>query len=226
INYRILGHRNYIIFNDSNSFMDRIAAFEAKHHLWSFRPCTVLLGFGMVIALLLFYRWLLNTVMGLRLRAVGSRPYLVSYSRGPVGKYIIIGLILSNVTVGLGGWFSSSLNENANISVFGTILHALAAAIIGESIIEHLPRFKDRRTSVMTILLAPLVGATIYIFFRASVTWFIMEEIQGADPQNYRLSTQDANAVIASFIIVAIMALRFFSQKWKEPVLLNPDQER
>ena len=105
INYRILGRKTYDQFSDSNTIINRIADFEAQHGLWNFRPITVTVGISIVVGLFFFYRWFLKTSLGLRIRAVGSRPYLVANSRGRVGRYTVLGLVLSNMTVGIGGWF-------------------------------------------------------------------------------------------------------------------------
>ena len=119
------------------------------------------------------------------------------------------------------GGFYGSMNGNTTINVFGTILHVLAAAIIGELVIERLPKFKDRTTSVTTILSAPIIGGLIYFFIRAWIIWFIVEESNGNDPNKLSLSTQDVNALIAFGIIILIMAVRLLSEKLHEQTALE-----
>lgn len=226
VNYRVMGRDSYAQYSTLPTFFNKLGDFEVAHGMAVYRPISVCIGLLLVFLVIVGLRLLFRTSLGLRLRTVGSRPHVISTARGPVSAYIVLGLVISNVIVGIGGWYHGAVKASANLFVYGTILHALAAAIIGELIIERIPRLRDRRTSVMTILIAPLVGATIYQFARSSITYAISLEIRSIVPNRYDLNHQDVDAFLAAVLIFLLMAIRLASEQWQERVaLVSTSQE-
>lgn len=211
INYRVLGHQVEAGFAFKSTAMNALADFEANHGLNNLRPLTFLVGLTVVGILIISLRWLFQTNYGIIIRSIGSRQHLVSNNRFKAGIFLSTGLILTNIIVGIGGWFYASINTYASINVFGTIIHALAAAIIGEAIFERLPFGKDRRTSVWALLTAPVVGATIYQLFKSIVAWIMTKESESIDKTIISINQQDHNTFIAVILVIVIVVVRWFA---------------
>lgn len=113
-----------------------------------------ILFFLNVLLLIGLYRFL-QTEKGLRLRAVGLNPSFSERQGINPSFYIFLGLFIGNALVGLAGSLMVQNQEYADIGMgIGIVIHALAALLIGESLI-------GTRT-LKQQLLAPLVGALIY----------------------------------------------------------------
>lgn len=97
----------------------------------------------------------LRTEKGLRLRAVGLNLDFAKRQNISISLYTILGLFIANCYNGLAGSLIVQLQSYMDIGMgVGIVIHALAALMIGESIIGN--------QSLNRQLLAPLVGALIY----------------------------------------------------------------
>ncbi len=106
---------------------------------------------ALALPLLLFLR----TETGLRLRAVGLNPEFAARQGVSTQYYTFLGLFLGNMLTGLAGSLVVQIQGYADIGMgVGIVIHALAALMIGESIVGN--------ASLGRQLLAPFVGALIY----------------------------------------------------------------
>lgn len=97
----------------------------------------------------------LRTEAGLRLRAVGLNPDFARRQSISVTKYTLFGLFISGCYVGLAGSLMVQLQSYMDIGMgIGIVIHALAALMIGESIIS--------QNTLNRQLIAPLIGALVY----------------------------------------------------------------
>jgi putative ABC transport system permease protein len=97
----------------------------------------------------------LRTEFGLRMRAVGLNADFSIRQGISVAKYTVFGLFVANAFTGLAGGLIVQLQSYMDISIgIGIVIHALAALMIGESIVGN--------RTLNQQLLAPLVGAIIY----------------------------------------------------------------
>lgn len=143
VNLRLMGKPNIPLFNQNIIFpSDNIYI----------RILIVLCMLGVfIIPLLLFLR----TNLGLRLRAVGFNPEFAKRHSISITRWTIFGLFLGNAYTGLAGGLMVQTQSYADVGMgIGIVIHALAALMIGESIIGN--------SSLRRQLLAPLVGALIY----------------------------------------------------------------
>lgn len=211
VNYRVLGHRVAVGFSTEPTAMNLLATFESAHGFNSLRPLSLFISAGIVIIVFYLYSIILRSDFGLMLRSIGTKPWLVSRSNFRVAVYLLLGLGLCNGTVALGGWLYASGNSFSSVNVFGTIMHALAAALLGEAIIERVYKGPDRRVSVKPILLAPFWGAIAYQILRASCSW-VMTKIAVSNSNNVSINAQDFNTVVAIFIILLVILVRWVSR--------------
>ena len=211
INYRVLGHATEMTFGNMPTFMNEISIYESQHNLYPYKPITLLVGLVLVCAVLAFYYWFLKTNAGLILRTVGPRPNLICNKNLRRGKTLIFGLVITNITVGLGGWYQASIDGFTQITLFGTILHALAASILGEILFERLKIAGDRRGSVSAILVAPIAGAFIYQFIQTLVQSYFINESMSTNKEMISVNQQDYNTFIAALIILVVLVVRFIT---------------
>ncbi len=99
--------------------------------------------------------YFLCTEKGLRFRAVGLNPHCSAKQSISVTRYIFLGLFLGNALSAFAGSLMVQVQHYADISMgLGIVIHALAALMIGESLLGTQTLLKQ--------LAAPLVGAIIY----------------------------------------------------------------
>lgn len=105
----------------------------------------------LILPLFLF----LKTNWGLCLRAVGFNTDFAKRHGISITKWTVIGLFLANAYTGLAGGLMVQVQSYADVGMgIGIVIHALAALMIGESIVG--------TATLRDQLLAPLVGALIY----------------------------------------------------------------
>ena len=143
INLRIMGKPNIALFDLPILFSgdDYVAKILCL--------CAIIIAFVTPLALFL------RTEKGLRLRAVGLNP-VFSKSKGIcITSYTMLALFIANCYTGLAGSVIVQLQSYMDINMgVGIVIHALAALMIGESIIVNNTLNKQ--------LLSPLIGALIY----------------------------------------------------------------
>ncbi|NTV67126.1 MAG: hypothetical protein HGB06_05480 [Chlorobaculum sp.] len=213
INFRVLGHATESTFDKTDTFMNKISIYEIQHGLYPYKPITLLVGIFLVFFVCCVYFWFLRTNAGLVFRTIGPRSNIICNKGFRRGKILILGLIITNVTVGFGGWYQASIDGFAQIILFGTILHALAAAILGEILFERIKIFGDRRGSVTAILAAPIVGAFLYQLIQTGVQYFFINESMATSDKIISVNQQDSNTFIAGLIILIVLGVRFLTLK-------------
>lgn len=131
--------------------------------------------------------YILRTDFGLGLQSIGSNPRLASISGISIAKYTIIGLMLSNAFIGLGGALFCQHQGFCDISQgVGTIVIGLAGVIIGEKLLH--------QQSIWFNILTCLMGSILYRFVIATSlhsSWL-------------GLKTSDMN-MITGFILITLM---------------------
>ena len=143
VNLRIMGKPNLALFDLPILF----------HNYTSISKILLLLG--IIIALILPLSLFLRTEKGLCLRAVGLNPDFAKRQNISVSLYTILGMFIANAYSGLAGSLIVQLQSYMDIGMgVGIVIHALAALMIGESIVGS--------SSINRQLLAPLIGALVY----------------------------------------------------------------
>jgi putative ABC transport system permease protein len=145
LNLRFMGKPNIHLFNEMTLFNFLGELIYIK--------IVVLLTLNILIFLIL-YRFLM-TQKGLRFRAVGLNPFFAEKIGASLTFYILTGLFISNALNGFGGALMVQMQHYADIGMgVGIVIHALAALMIGETILG--------TDTIQKQLLAPLIGALIY----------------------------------------------------------------
>lgn len=143
VNLRIMGKPNLALFNSPSLFSTPIEELKIAFLF-------LLIGL-LVLPLALF----LQTETGLRLRAIGLNPDFCKPHSISISTYTLLGLFLANAYNGLAGGLMVQLQSYMDIGMgVGIVIHALAALMIGESLVGTHTLHRQ--------LLAPLVGALIY----------------------------------------------------------------
>lgn len=175
VNLRLMGKPNIALFNQNLLFhSDNI----------TIRIIVVISMLGMLIIPLLLF---LRTSFGLRLRAVGLNQEFAKRQGISITRWTIFGLFLGNAYTGLAGSLMVQVQGYADVGMgVGIVIHALAALMIGESIIGN--------SSLHKQLLAPLVGALIY------------QQIQGL-ALSLGLAPSDLK-LLTGGIVLAVIAIR------------------
>lgn len=174
INLRILGKPNMALFDSSLLLEDG--------NLTDFLLLALILGI-LIAPLALFLR----TEAGLRLRAVGLNPAFAKRQGISLAFYTFLGLFMAHAYVGIAGGLMVQLQSYMDVGMgVGIVIHALAALIIGETIIGN--HTLDRQ------LLAPLIGALAY------------QQIQGL-ALSFGLAPSDLK-LFTGMIIIVVIALR------------------
>lgn len=161
-----------------------IALTEAT--VFALNNIVVLVGVALLFIALL--TWLLNTDLGLSIRAVGENKRLCQNGGINVKWMIILGVAMGNGLIALGGALFAQHQEFADITAgVGTIIAGFAAVIIGERILPF--------RSIWLQLLGCIFGSIAY---RIVISIALNAEF-------LNLKSYDFN-LIAGILIVLIMA--------------------
>jgi putative ABC transport system permease protein len=110
---------------------------------------------SIVIVCIVLLTLFLKTDFGLRLRAVGLNPHFSKKHGISIQRYTMLGLFLGGCLSGLGGCLMVEAQSYMDVGMgFGIVIHALAALMIGETVVG--------TTTMRLQLLAPLIGALLY----------------------------------------------------------------
>lgn len=185
INLRIMGKPNLALF-------ENLTLFSGVLDLAVYKILFLLALNGIFIFLL--YRYLI-TEKGLRFRAVGFNPLFAKRQGIKLSHYVLLGLFLGNALNSFAGSLMAQMQQYADIGMgVGIVIHALAALMIGESLIGRYTLFRQ--------LLAPVVGAFIY------------QQIQGF-ALSCGLAPSDLKLITGLIVLVAIS----YNIKRKEAIL-------
>lgn len=111
----------------------------------------IFLILGVVTALALLIFFFLSSELGLCFRAVGLNRSFAARQGINTERYIVAGFFCSNLLCGLGGAIMVQLQRYADIGMgVGMVIHALAALLVGESILR-------LRNTIVIQLAAPIM---------------------------------------------------------------------
>lgn len=141
INLRIMGKSNVPLFNTNTIF-----SFDVP-------PILIIAIFALLAKL--FLDIFLKTKAGFMLIATGDNPQLVTSLGVDIGKWKIIGLMISNGLVALSGSILAQYQSFADVGMgTGIIVMGLASIIIGQSLLKNI--------SFMLGTSMALIGSIIY----------------------------------------------------------------
>jgi putative ABC transport system permease protein len=150
LNLRFMGKPNIHLFDHANLFQ------FLGDSLYSKMLFLILIHLVIFTAIYTFLR----TQKGLRLRAIGYNPSFAEKLGANLTFYIMAGLFVSNALNSLGGALMVQMQQYADIGMgIGIVIHALAALMIGETILGVQINSKNY---MLKQLLAPLIGALLY----------------------------------------------------------------
>lgn len=166
VNLRLMGKPNLALFDFSNLFSPFGDAIPLK---------ILFLGAVNLLIIILLYRFLLSE-NGLRMRAVGFNKEVSEKQGINPNTYTILGLFLGNALVALAGSLMVQQQQYADVGMgTGIVIHALAALMIGESLLgSH---------NLLRQLFAPFAGALIYQQIQGTVL------LLGLTPSDFKLVT-------------------------------------
>ncbi|MEJ3624449.1 ABC transporter permease [Vibrio vulnificus] len=182
INIRIMGRPNLALLGEETI----LTPFESLGDPMFIRPLVV--GILVLISSWLVVR-LLNSDLGLGLRATGVNARMVRAQGGSTSFYTYFGLALSNGFVGFAGALFAQTNSFADVtSGVGTIVVGLAAVILGQTLIPG--------RKIWVAVVAVIVGSVLY---RLAVAFALSSGMFG-------LQASDLNLVTAVLVAIALIA--------------------
>ena len=153
INFGIMGQPNISLLSNSTLL-------NSLQNLGQMQFNFALLGLNLILVLGLFF--LLKSSFGLRLRAYGSNPALLSRLGHSAPFYLAFGLILSNVLAAFCGVMSAEINGYADIHMDdGVALTAIGSVVIGGQLMRSL-FIRSKVTPIWMELIGCVLGAFIY----------------------------------------------------------------
>ncbi|MGE3320442.1 MAG: ABC transporter permease [Candidatus Berkiella sp.] len=177
VNLRLMGKPNVPLFDVAHLFSGDLLALLALN--------AALFALGYL---------LLNTHKGLRFRAVGLNPHCAEKLGVPLARYILCGLFIGNALSALAGSLIVQVQHYGDIGMgFGIVIHALAALMVGESLIGNQTLLKQ--------VLAPLIGALIY------------QQIQGL-ALSLGLAPTDLKFITGGIVLLAISFKQFGQRQY------------
>lgn len=178
INLRIMGKSNIPLFNTKNMFNGKLNV--------------IILVAIFALATKIILDLFLKTKMGFALKAVGDNEQLVISLGINTDTIKIIGLMLSNAVVALGGAIMAQYQGFSDVGMgTGTVVIGLAAVILGESIFKNV-KFMAQTTMVLfgAILYKAAVGAALRLGLQPTdlklITALIVVAILGG--KNFNIS--------------------------------------
>ena len=198
VNLRIMGAPNVPLLGEPTVFAPFINE-DFSNQYWV-QPLIVL-GFVIVAKLLLdaFFA----SKVGLATRATGANERMARAQGVATGRMVIVGMMVSNALIALGGALYVQTQGSADISIgVGTIVIGLAAVIVGETLIPTKKMFY--------LTLAVILGALLYRFFIALA-------LNSEPLQEFGVGAQDLNLITALLVVFALVLpqikARFASRK-------------
>lgn len=144
VDLRLMGRPNIPLFAEASLFsgLDSLTA-----------RLIVLLALNVLILLAIYA--FLSTERGLRFRALGLNAAVAAQQGTRRSGYTCLGLFIGNALNATAGALMVQMQGYADVGMgIGIVIHALAAMMIGETLIGS--------RSLFQLLLAPLIGALIY----------------------------------------------------------------
>ena len=137
----------------------------------------VMLAFSAVFAFLALI--LVNSRVGLLVRASGHRAVLVEQGGRSSGIMLGLGLAASSSSAALAGMMRAATDNFADINTFGTFLFALAGVLCGERLLSISSGIRERMISPPYRMLAAIVGSVVIsVLIAASI--FLLNAVFGS----------------------------------------------
>ncbi len=145
-----------------------------------------------VLIVIIFLSYLLNSRLGLMLRAFGEHPALLSRLGHRIEGYRFFGFGLSNLLVAWGGALTAEINGYADLSMgFGMALTGIGTVVIGKQLLK--PFYHSAQFHLPFELAGCALGVFLYFFgMDQFLAW-------GVNPINLKL--------ILGLILVAFLRL-------------------
>lgn len=203
INFRLLGRRPDQGFLQAETSFNWLRGYEVQLGVGKWAPISITVSYLLVLGIVLLLWVALRSEFGFVLRSIGHRPNVVRALGKSVALYTTAGLVVANGIVAIGGWLRGTVNASASIGGFGIIIHALAAVLLGEIMARAI--FRQRATSMSSLLLRPVIGAVIYAVVRSIVT-YMMSEAPGIGDVHYLAPIpQDLNLIFALILVLLLI---------------------
>jgi putative ABC transport system permease protein len=149
VNLRIMGKSNIPLFA-APSFFDGISSGFMLNV-----PVQIVFWLAVAIVLIALLCWFLSTDLGLAVRATGANEAMARAQGISTWAITIAGVGAANGLTAFAGASVAQVQGYADVQMgFGILINALAALIIGESVVG--------RTSIFRQALAPFVGSVVY----------------------------------------------------------------
>lgn len=146
------------------------------------------LAFTLIVIFGLLTWWLLQSELGLGIRATGANPSMAQAQGVKTNSMKLIGIAVSNGLIALGGALFAQSQGFADVNMgVGTIIIGLASVIIGEVVLP--PRI------VMYSIVGCIFGSILY---RLAIAFALNADFLGLKPSDLNLIT----AVIVGFAMV------------------------
>ncbi len=163
INYKILGTQFQAI-----STRGSLISMEASRGVFTTMPIVI----GIVAVLIAILYWFFGTKFGSSVRATGSNPDMARANGINVNSRKIVALMISNGIVAFAGALFAQYQGQGSVDMgVGSIVIALAAIIIGTTIVGKLGK------NFAVSLVFTVLGAIIYFFVFQFICSFINEPL-------------------------------------------------
>lgn len=182
INLRIMGRPNIALLGEETVFSPLAGLEMSPYVVVPAVMAAIAVGAKVLVDLFLV------SEIGLAMRAAGANPRMARAQGIDTGRYILLGMAMSNGLVALSGALFAQSQGSADVTMgVGVIVVGLAAVIGGEAIIT--PR------TVLRATLAAVVGSVLY---RIVVALALNADVLG-------LQAQDLNLITAVLVAAAMV---------------------
>lgn len=206
INFRLLGDNSAYLPDKSTSFVAYLQNLE-KVISGHWHPWTYMFSIVLVSIVILSVYFFLKSNYGVKIRIAGCNSSLLTCSGKNYRLYTVFGLVIANATVAVGGWLDGAVHMRAVINEQGILIDAIAALLLGELIIDAFSKLQDRRVSVGTSMIAPIIGAMTYVLLK-----IVSQDILESQFKIFIIS--DRYALVATIIFLTVLVARVNSRKY------------
>lgn len=150
------GQANISLLNERTVFSDMLSFFKLDpNNMIAKNAVGIFIGVIALAIIIALVRWFLCTQKGFAMRATGINPKMARAMGINTDNMIILGLMISNGIIALGGALAGQMNGFADSGLGkGSIVVGLAAVIIGEVIFG--------KRSLLQHIIAVALGSVVY----------------------------------------------------------------
>lgn len=206
INFRLLGDNSAYLPESGRSVVRYLQGIENGFG-GHWHPLTYIFSVVVVLIVVFALYVFLRSVLGLKVRTAGWNPGLLVSAGHNVKSYTIIGLMVANSTIAIGGWIDAAIHQRAVINEQGIIIDAIAALLLGELIVDSFSKFKDRRISTEVAIWTPIIGAMVYVLLK-----ILSQDMLESQLKVFIVS--DRYALVAAIIFLTVIVARANSKRF------------